>query len=75
MPLTKTSTRSEQLDYSMNDRPKCPHCDEEFDIWEHELYDLEDEGEQEVTCPYCDGMLNVETTVIYRFTTSLSDDK
>lgn len=52
-----------------NPSPKCPHCGESISVSEHELWKLYEEGEHDVTCPFCDEDFTVSTSVSYSFST------
>ena len=46
---------------------KCPHCNEEINIAEHELYYLYEEGTHEVDCPSCKTTILVQVEASYTF--------
>ncbi len=56
------------------DQPKCPHCGKECDISENDWWNLYEEGEHEVSCPYCDGDFTVMTRVSHSFSTDEQED-
>ena len=47
---------------------RCPKCSKTWDPYQHENYDLLEDGPHDVTCPRCDHEFEVETDVTYSFT-------
>ena len=70
MPLTQDNS----MDYYANSNPKCPWCDEEIDINDHELYELYDENDHYIECPSCEKEMRVSTRASYSFSTDNQDD-
>jgi uncharacterized Zn-finger protein len=63
------------LEFSMNKRPKCPHCGSDFDISENEAWRLYDDNDtHEVTCPSCSQDFRVNSHADWRFSTDEQDD-
>lgn len=62
------------LDFWGNKSPRCPHCGKECDVSENEWWYLYEEGEHEVSCPYCDEDFTVSTSVSYRFSTDNQEE-
>ncbi len=62
------------LNYFMNDLPKCPHCDEDFDIWSNDYfeYNLSDEATDEATCESCHKEFVFKNHLTYSFSTATS---
>lgn len=71
MPLKPDSEPYVRMDYKHNKWPKCPHCDTEIIPFDHDLYELYEEREQEIDCPYCEQPFIVESMAIWTFSTSL----
>jgi len=46
---------------------KCNHCNEDIDIQEHELFELYSEDRHEITCPYCEEKIYVNSVPTYTF--------
>ncbi len=65
MPLRKDNLS----DYWACKEPKCPHCDRSINVSDHELWDLYEEGERSIWCPYCDKEFQVRTSVSYAYST------
>jgi cytochrome c-type biogenesis protein CcmH/NrfF len=61
----------EYFKYRNNDNPKCPHCDEDIDISENELYHLYEDGTHEIDCPNCNGNIIVESDAKWSFSTDV----
>lgn len=61
-------------DFWSNKHPRCPHCGNECDVNDHELWHLYEEGEHEVSCPHCGLDFAVSTTVTYSFSTDSQPD-
>lgn len=70
MPLTTESSFLDTLDYKHNTEPKCPHCDSDIGISAHDLYDLYEDGEHEIECPYCETPIKVISECTYHFSTT-----
>lgn len=47
---------------------RCPHCGTISNPSDHEMYELYEEGEHDVSCPQCDESFEVSTAVSYTFT-------
>ena len=65
----------EDLKYWQNKEPICPKCDQEIDISGNELYELYEEEEHHISCPYCDTEIIVESTARWVFTTSIDEEE
>lgn len=63
-----------RLEFFACDQPKCPHCGHECDVSANDWWRLYEEGEHEVTCPFCDGDFSVATRVSYSFSTDRQGD-
>lgn len=70
MPLNDSNS----LDYWNNAQPKCPHCDEDIVIGDHELYNLYEEDTHDVTCPHCEKDFIVRSQATYTFSTDEQDN-
>ena len=58
------------FDFVCNDKPKCPHCGEDFDIDESEAWFLYDEIEtHEVECADCNLSFSVNSIARWSFST------
>lgn len=58
------------LQFFANNKPKCPHCGEDFDIAENEAWRLYDENDtHEVTCPSCEQDFSVRSSAHWVFST------
>ena len=64
----------ERLDFFALREPRCPHCGTECEIGRHEWWRPYEEGEHEVTCPFCDNDFTVSTRVSYSFSTDRQED-
>lgn len=53
------------------DAPKCPHCGEEYDITEHEAYNLYEDGEHDIDCYDCGQEFLVSVRVSYSYSTDV----
>lgn len=64
------------LNYFMNDLPKCPHCDEDFDIWQGDYfeYNLSDDETNEATCKSCRKEFIFKNHISHSFSTATSVD-
>ena len=70
MPLTK----SNYIEYWANTNPKCPHCDYDIDISNHELWKLYEEGDHNIDCPNCDKLIIVSANATWSFSTDKQED-
>lgn len=70
MPLTEEN----YFDYSLNDDPICPYCDEIIDISKWDLIYLYDDDKHLVECPYCDKTFQVDSSITWHFTSSIPDE-
>lgn len=69
------SGRAHFTDFIANKGPKCPHCGEEIDVVEHELWQLYDDNfNDDLECPHCDQKFRVEVHVSYSFSTDDQSD-
>lgn len=68
------SGRAHITDFIANKGPKCPHCGEEIDIGEHELWQLYDDNDQDIDCPLCDQEFHVQVHVSYSYSTEDQPD-
>lgn len=64
----------DSMDFWGNDEPRCPHCGQCASVIDNERWKLYEEGEHEVTCPYCGLDFAVSTRVSYSFSTDDQDD-
>ncbi len=65
------------IDYWGNDKPKCPHCGTEFDVWDGDnplSLDYEDDGHTTFECTDCGKAFVTVTHVHYKFSTAISED-
>lgn len=63
------------LDFSVNDRPRCPHCGEYHEIDRNEWYELYDDNDShEVDCPSCNLPFRVVSHARYSFSTDEQDE-
>lgn len=54
-----------------NDKPKCPHCGEDFDIRENEAWHLySEDGPHGVECQSCDLGFQVNSSATWCFSTA-----
>ena len=65
---------SRRFEFIANKGPKCPHCGEEIDIVEHELWQLYDDQDQDIECPHCDNDFHVQIHVSYSYSTDDQPD-
>jgi hypothetical protein len=68
---------SHYLDYWHNEKPKCPHCDEDFDVWGGDnplSLDYEDGGRTAFECQSCQKEFVCVTHVSHTFSTAVSDE-
>lgn len=62
-------------DFSMNDKPRCPHCGDDFDIRENEEWRLYDENDShDVECMGCHLSFRVNSHARWSFSTDEQDD-
>lgn len=65
------------LDYCCNEKPKCPHCGANFDVWTGDNplnLSYEDGGQTTFRCASCDKDFCCVTLVKYSFSTAVNDD-
>lgn len=65
------------IKYWNNTVPKCPHCDEDFDVWEGDnatMLDYEDGGHTTFECAACRKEFVAVTAVRYEFSTAVDSD-
>ena len=64
-----------ELDFWREDSPRCPHCGENFDVIDHEQWELVDpqNEEAEVECPWCQENFKVGISVQYKYSTDEAD--
>lgn len=65
------------LDFWGNERPKCPHCCADFDVWEGDnpmSLNYEDDGHTTFECASCQKEFVCVTSVHYKFATAVSDE-
>lgn len=46
---------------------RCPHCAQSFNGDDYEMFELYNEGSQDVSCPYCDEDFQVVVHISYSF--------
>ena len=63
MPLNKDN----EIDYTANDFPKCPYCDEEHNL--DDVHDIYRDGLHELYCGNCGSEYEVYTSVSHSFST------
>lgn len=62
--------------FSRNEKPKCPHCGEDFDIAENEAFFVYDENNTHtVECMSCKLPFWVNSFADWRFSTDVQDDQ
>jgi len=59
------------LKYNHNEIPKCPKCDYDIIINDHDLYDLYNEDDHYIFCPECGASICVNSSAKWTFSTSL----
>jgi uncharacterized Zn-finger protein len=69
------SGRAHFTDFIANKEPKCPHCGEEIDVNEHEMYQLYDDQDQDIDCPLCGEQFHVQVHVSYSYSTDDQPDE
>lgn len=70
MPLTPENS----LCYDHNKNPKCPHCDNDIDIAQYDLYQLYDDSDiHEIDCPCCGKKFKVDSCSEWTFSTYEQD--
>lgn len=58
------------LDFYGNPNPKCPHCGDDYDIREHEAWNLySEDGPHSVECSSCDLEFSVSSSATWAFST------
>ncbi len=58
------------IDFWGNDKPKCPHCGDDFDIADNEAWYLySEDGPHDVECPSCDREFQVSSLASWTFST------
>lgn len=65
------------INYWGNEKPKCPHCGEDFDVWDgdHAMsLSYEDSGQTTFECAGCRKDFVCVTMVQYRFHTAVSEE-
>ncbi|MGL4756848.1 MAG: hypothetical protein ACRCXB_31255 [Aeromonadaceae bacterium] len=62
-------------DFERNDDPVCPHCGNECNIDECELWNLYEESVHSVSCPHCDMDFNVSSHARWSFSTDEQEDE
>ncbi len=65
------------IEYWGNDKPKCPHCGEDFDVWENDgalSLNYEDGGQTMYECRSCRKDFVCVTSVRYVFATAVSEE-
>lgn len=70
MPLDEHNN----IKYWGNDEPKCPFCDYEIDISDHEMYELYKEDDHEIDCPDCEEIFTVVSNCKWTFSTNEQED-
>lgn len=65
MPLNEDN----ELEYHNKINPKCPLCDFTIDIEKHALYELFNDGYNEIQCPNCKGTIIVQSHAKWSFST------
>jgi len=74
--LNKARRSHREIDFCLEENPKCPHCGETYDVMEHENYDLyEFEEEQKIHCPSCDREFVVSVHWAFTFSTDEADQR
>lgn len=61
-------------DFWRNDDVRCPHCGNCINVADHEMWELYEEGEHEIECPYCELSMTVQSDVKYSFSTEDQPD-
>jgi uncharacterized metal-binding protein YceD (DUF177 family) len=66
-----------EYDYWRNDKPKCPHCKIDFEVWseDHPMsLNYEDGGKTTFECERCNKEFVCVTSISYTFSTAISDE-
>lgn len=67
--------RGGAFDFSVNKKPKCPHCGDDFDIDANEAWFLYDENETHtVVCRLCENEFQVNSHARWSFSTDEQED-
>jgi uncharacterized protein (DUF2225 family) len=70
----KANQDKAHMDFWQNENVKCPHCGEEFNPGEHDMWELyDDDIDHDVDCPSCELEFKVRATAKYSFTTADED--
>ena len=67
----------DETDYWRNEKPKCPHCGTDFDVWDGDRpldLNYEDGGHTTFNCGSCSKNFVCVTEVHYKFSTAVSDE-
>jgi hypothetical protein len=65
------------LGYERLMRPRCPHCGEDFHVWDGDnplALSYEDGGRTEFICDECNEVFTCVTTHRYVFSTAINED-
>ncbi|MDX1032815.1 hypothetical protein GOL82_16370 [Sinorhizobium medicae] len=63
------------LNFWGNRQPICPHCGEEYDIREHEAWELySEDGPHIVECSSCDMEFSVSSLASWKFSTDEQEE-
>lgn len=68
---------SHSIEYWGNEKPKCPHCDADFDVWGGDnamLISYEDGGNAALECASCHKDFVAVTSLRYVFATAVSEE-
>lgn len=66
-----------ELDYWRNDKPKCPHCGANFEVWEGDNpldLNYQDDGKTTFECERCNKEFVCVTYISYSFSTAVSEE-
>lgn len=69
-PFAALDASASYIDFCGNDKPKCPHCGDDFDIADNEAWYLYGEDVHEVECPSCDREFQVHSIANWTFNTN-----
>lgn len=73
--LKALNSASSDIDFAMNKNPKCPHCGNDFDVFEREAFYLFNEDtSHDVECDVCDLPFTIRSVSSWHFDTSEQDD-
>jgi hypothetical protein len=67
-------TGGEQIEFAFNDKPKCPHCGDLYDVEANEAWELYDDNDShDIDCTGCGLEFSVSTLTSYSFSTDAQE--